>query len=44
LDPADPLAARRAAGRVLQLPDIDAADATAWLHAALPVWAARRMA
>jgi glutamyl-Q tRNA(Asp) synthetase len=44
LDLADPLAALRAAGRVLQLPDIDAADAAAWLHAALPAWAARRMA
>mgnify|MGYP000494057618 CR=1 FL=1 len=44
LDLSDPTAALRAAGRVLELPDIAAADAAAWLHAALPAWAARWMA
>lgn len=44
LNLADPLAALRAAGRVLQLPDLDATDAGAWLRAAQPAWAARWMA
>ena len=44
LDLGDPTAALRAAGRVLELPDMAAADAAAWLHAALPAWAARWMA
>ena len=44
LDLGDPTAALRAAGRVLELPDMAAADAAAWLHAALPAWAARWVA
>ena len=44
LDLADPLRALRAAAGVLQLPELDATDATAWLRAALPAWAARWMA
>ncbi|HMO46381.1 MAG TPA: tRNA glutamyl-Q(34) synthetase GluQRS [Rubrivivax sp.] len=41
LDSSDPLAALRAAGRVLQLPELAADDAASWLRAALPAWAAR---
>jgi glutamyl-Q tRNA(Asp) synthetase len=44
LDLSDPLAALRAAGRVLQLPDLAAADAADWLRAALPAWHARWVA
>lgn len=44
LDLADPLAALRAAGGVLQLPELPARDAAAWLSAALPAWAARWVA
>ncbi len=40
----DPVQALRRAGRVLELPDFDAADCTAWLQAAVPRWAARWMA
>ena len=40
----DPVIALRGAGRVLELPDIDAADCMAWLQAAVPAWAARWMA
>lgn len=41
LELSDPLAALRAAARVLQLPELDAEDAASWLRAALPAWAAR---
>ena len=44
LDLHDPVLALRGAGRVLELPDIDAVDCMAWLHAAVPAWAARWMA
>lgn len=44
LDLADPLRALRAAAAVLQLPELQAGDAAAWLRAALPAWAARWMA
>jgi len=44
LDAGDPLAALRAAGAVLQLPPLAAADAEAWLRAAVPAWAVRWMA
>jgi glutamyl-Q tRNA(Asp) synthetase len=39
LDLRDPLVALRAAGRLLGLPDIGAADADAWLAQAVPAWA-----
>jgi len=44
LDLRDPLAALQAAGRALALPALAAADADAWLKAAVPAWAARAMA
>jgi glutamyl-Q tRNA(Asp) synthetase len=44
LDLSDPLAALREAGRVLQLPHVEAADGAAWLSATVPLWAARWMA
>ncbi|HRH90190.1 MAG TPA: tRNA glutamyl-Q(34) synthetase GluQRS [Rubrivivax sp.] len=44
LDLTDPLAALRAAARVLQLPPIDGADVGRWLHAAVAAWGARWMA
>jgi glutamyl-Q tRNA(Asp) synthetase len=40
----EPLAVLRAAGRVLDLPDITAATPAEWLAAAVPVWAARWVA
>jgi glutamyl-Q tRNA(Asp) synthetase len=39
LDVSDPLAALRAAARVLGLPPIEANDTRAWLNAAVPAWA-----
>jgi len=44
LDLVEPVAALQAAGRVLGLPPLAAADAPAWLQAAVPAWAARWMA
>jgi glutamyl-Q tRNA(Asp) synthetase len=44
LDLRDPLSALQAAGRALALPALAAADADAWLKAAVPAWAARAMA
>ena len=39
LDLSDPVRALQAAGAVLGLPDIDAANAASWLAAAVPAWA-----
>jgi glutamyl-Q tRNA(Asp) synthetase len=44
LDLRDPLSALQAAGRALALPALAAADADAWLKAAVPAWAACAMA
>jgi glutamyl-Q tRNA(Asp) synthetase len=44
LDLHDPVQALRHAAHLLELPDFDAADCTAWLKAAVPAWAARWMA
>ena len=44
LDTGDPLPALQAAGQVLALPPLAAADPDAWLKAAVPAWAARAMA
>ena len=44
LDTGDPLPALQAAGQVLALPPLAAADPDAWLKAAVPAWAAREMA